>query len=54
MLVTVEQGSGNVENNILVIATPKLKFVARKWITTKHGKELKAEGKEKHATTFMT
>ena len=30
LLVTVEQGSGNVENNILVIATPKLKVVAMK------------------------
>ena len=31
---------------ILVIATPKLKVVARKWITIKHGNETKVEGKE--------
>ena len=42
-----------MENNILVIAMPKLKVVARKCVTTNHGKELKAEGKEECATTFM-
>ena len=42
-----------MENNMLVIATPKLKVVARKWISTKHGTELKVEGKENYLTTFM-
>ena len=42
-----------MENNILAIATPKLKFVAMKWMSTKHGTELEVEGKEKHLTTFV-
>ena len=53
LFAAAEQGSGNMENNMLVIITPKLKVVARKWISTKHGIELKVEGKENYATTFM-
>ena len=42
-----------MENNILVIATPKLKVVAMKWVTTKCGIELKVEGKEDCIKKFM-
>ena len=42
-----------MKNNVLVIETTKLNVVARTWITTKYGKELKVKEKEDCATTFM-
>ena len=51
--VAVEQGIGNMKNNILVIVTLKLKLVAIKWKTAKYGIELKVKEKDDYATTCM-
>ena len=51
LFLSVEQGSGKNENNVLLITTPKMRQNARKQISQYHGKSLTIENLEQYETS---
>ena len=51
LFIGVEQGSGKNQDNVLLIATPKMRQDTRKWISSNYGKSLTIENTETYESS---